>query len=289
VARVIQFQRNPWASQAGLGGEEPQRSDLWVVDLSSVIRGISTVLNTNIPPIPSYFAQSVTIPERRVKAEEFRRDSRPYNMPSFDEAPEQARIVFTLDAAESGRSSRIYSLLDKWRSVVRAGRGAMSKEFVPRLNDNYRIDFQYNVTVMLLKGGQASIQSAQNPTNTDVINQALAIVRQRNQQTFTLQTNTTNTAQKQVPQTMSEQAAQDAEAQRQAAAASASTALLLSNAIQLSSVDNDLQIAGVYTLQNCWLGGFRLNEFSYNTAQVSTIEASFYVEDVFDQNTDSFE
>jgi hypothetical protein len=288
VARVIQYQRNPWGAQAGLGGEEPQRSDLWIVDLSSPLRGISTQLNVNLPPIPSYFAQSVSLPELRVRPDVVRRDSRPYNMPSWDDPLDPVKISFILDAAESGVSSRIYSVLDAWRSLVRAGRGKMSKESTVVLNENYRIDFQFNITVMLLKGGAAKIsQTAQRATDALVVQQAMASARQRNTNIFTLQTDTTSTAQQPVPESQTEAAIQQAQANAQASAAASSAALLISNSVQLSSVDNDLQYSGAYTLQNCWLGAFRVSDLAYGATAVSLVEATFYAEDVYDENNRS--
>jgi hypothetical protein len=286
VARVVQNQRNPWGAQAGLGGEEAQRSDLWIVDLSSPLRGISAQLNVNMPPIPSYFAQSVSLPELRVKADQFRRDSRPYNMPGFDDPPDPVKINFILDAAEDGVSSRIYSVMDAWRSLVRAGRGAMSKESTVVLNENYRIDFQYNINLLLLKGGRAKIsQTAQSPTDALVIQQRAT--RLRNTNIFTIQTDNTNTLQKQTPEDQTEAQRQQAQANAQAAAAAASAALLVSNSVQLSSVDNDLQYSGAYTLQNAWLGSFRLSDLNYGTSVITMLEATFYCEDVYDQNNRS--
>lgn len=285
MARVIQNQRNPWGAQAGLGGEEPQRADLWVVDMSSPLRGISAQLNVDLPPIPSYFAQSVSLPELRVKADQFRRDSRPYNMPAFDDPPDPVKIVFMLDAAESGVSSRIYSLLDAWRCLVRAGRGQMSKEIDINLNENYRIDFQYNIAVMLLKGGAAKIsQTAQRGTDALIVQQAMAQARQRNTNIFTLQTDTTSTSQQQSPDSQTEAERQQAQANAQASAAAASTALLVSNSVQLSSVDNDLQYSGAYTLQNAWLSAFKITDLNYGTGALAMVEATFYVEDVYDEN-----
>jgi hypothetical protein len=249
--------------------------------MTSVLRGISTQLSITLPPIPSYFAQSVSIPELRVKPDAFRRDSRPYNMPVFDEPLDPVKIVFVLDAPLPGYVSRIYHVLDSWRKLVRAGRGSMSQEVAVALNNNYRIDFQFNITVMLLRGGRAAINSALN--QTDALSQTVSAAPSR-PNIFTIQTNNTNTSQKQPPTTAQTAAQQQAAAANQQAAANASTALLISNAVQLSSVDNDLQYSGAYTLQNCWLGGFRMSDFSYTTTQISTIEATLYAEDVFDQN-----
>lgn len=289
MARVIQNQRNPWGSQAGLGGEEPQRNDLWVVDLSSVVRGVATQLNLNIPAIPSYFAQSVTFPELRVRADQFRRDSRPYNMPSFDDPPDPVRITFILDAAEGGESSRIYSLLNKWRSLVRAGRGAMSTETDVRLNQNYRIDFAFNINVRLLKGSRPSIRSTilnQDQLRNAIAGAALGFAAQArgNPNVFSLQPNVTSTTQQQTPQSYDEAVEQNNQAAQRQAVAQANTALLLRNAIDSLDVINDLQYSGAYTFKNAWLGGFKLSDLTYVGSQISTIEAQFYIEDVFDEN-----
>lgn len=286
MARVIQNQRNPWGAQAGLGGEEPQRSDLWVVDMTSVLRGITAQLSIDLPPIPAYFAQSISIPELRVKADAFRRDSRPYNMPTWDDPLDPVKITFILDAALPGYASRIYNVLDRWRSLVRAGRGSMSKEAMPVLNNNYRIDFQFNITVMLLRGGQAAINSALS--QSDALVQSITPSPTK-PKIFNLILNPSSTVQRPVPTNSTLERQQAAEAANAAAAANASTALLLANAVQLSNVDNDLQYSGAYTLQNCWLGGFRISDLNYTTTQISTLEATIYAEDVYDQNGGGFE
>jgi hypothetical protein len=291
VARVIQNQRNPWGAQAGLGGEEPQRSDLWVIDLSSPLRGISTQLDVNLSPIPSYFAQSVSIPELRVKADQFRRDSRPYNMPTFDDPPDAVKINFILDASEKGVASRIYALLDAWRSLVRAGRGAMSKEVTVVLNENYRIDFQFNINVMLLKGGNAKIsQTAQNPVDPLVQAALQSSGTPKRSNIFSLRRDNTNTLQQPSPLGPSQASSQAFLASVTASQASTGAALLIANSTQLSSVDNDLQISGQYILQNAWLSAFRINDLNYANAAISVVEATFYVEDVYDQtNKSTFE
>lgn len=153
MARIVQ-QTNPWATQAGNGGGlDPQRSDLWKIDLSQVTNGLSRVLGRRVPAIPTYFAQSVGFPEPKVRAEQFRRDSRPYNMPTFDEPLDPVKINFLLESPGPGESSIIYRFLDQWRQVIRAGRGGMSAS-APNitLDANYRIDYAFNINVFLLRG-----------------------------------------------------------------------------------------------------------------------------------------
>jgi hypothetical protein len=140
VARVIAQQSNPWVVSAPDGGGlDPQRTDLWGISMEQASKGLSTMLGQAVLDIPTYYAQSLVWPELKIKPDQIRRDSRPYNMPSFDEPLDPVRITFIMDAAPN--SSRIYWFLDRWRQVVRAGRGAMSNENTIPLNANYRIDY----------------------------------------------------------------------------------------------------------------------------------------------------
>lgn len=166
MARIIDDQVNVWGRQQGV---EPQRSDLWVVDFTQALSGLASVAfdtnpqSTNIalpfvpPKLGTYFVSAVGLPELRVRSEVVRRDSRPYQMPSWDEPCDVVRMVFILDCFRPGKvfnpyRSDIYQMLDVWRAVVRAGRGSMSTEFAITLDNNYRIDYAYNVGVNLMRG-----------------------------------------------------------------------------------------------------------------------------------------
>jgi hypothetical protein len=218
VARVIAQQSNPWVVSAPDGGGlDPQRTDLWGISMKQVSDGLARTLGFSVLDIPTYYAQSLVWPELKIKAEQFRRDSRPFNMPGFDEPLDPVKITFIMDAAPN--SSRVYWFLDRWRQAVRAGRGAMSSENSIPLNANYRIDYAFNMNVFLYHGSHGTI--------TNVLN-----------------------GQQNGPVT----------------------------------VDNDLQLVGTFTLVNAWLGGFKLGDVSHLDTKVQTIEATFYVEDIFDQN-----
>lgn len=182
MARIIDDQLNIWGKQQGI---EPQRSDLWVINFNQALSGLASVsfdatpMSSGIdmpflpPKLASYFAQSVALPDLKVKSETVRQDSRPYPMPSWDEALEGIRIVFLLDCFKPGGSSAspyrsdIYQMLDTWRAVVRAGRGAMSNEFAIALNGNYRIDYAFDVNVLMLRGSSvpASLDSRTTRAN----------------------------------------------------------------------------------------------------------------------------
>jgi len=157
----IKDQRNTWGS-AGENAPNPQRADLWQVDLKSVVDGwnqeIANALeveDTGLAPLGEFsrfFAQSVSLPELKVGSAEYRRDSRPFLMPVFDEPLGAFSIKFIMDSPTNATKSKIYRLLDTWRAVVRAGRGAMGDEPVFVLNSAYRINFVFDIAVTLLRG-----------------------------------------------------------------------------------------------------------------------------------------
>ena len=151
---------------------DAQRSDLWVVDFSTAITGLNGNFTerTLAPKLAAYTSRSVTLPELKTKSDQVRRDSRPYQMPSWDEPLDAIGMTFTLDSHKSTGdnadpySSDLYQLLTMWRVSVRAGRGAMSKETeVPQLNAKYRVDYAFDVGVRLLRG-------CSNPTAVDTVN-----------------------------------------------------------------------------------------------------------------------
>jgi len=137
-----------------------QRTDLWQVDFSGAVRGLNGVLGRNLPDWEPWHARSVTLPQKTMRVEAIRRDSRSYNMPSFDEPVEPAKVVFVFSSKREAENSPIYSLLDTWWHQARAGRGGVAldkdlNDYTPVLDANYRIQFRWNVAVTLLKGASA--------------------------------------------------------------------------------------------------------------------------------------
>lgn len=173
---------NPWGTSGGL---EPQRADLWLVDLSEP----SLRMNQRLSAPTRYFATSIRMPEQVVRGEPFRRDSQPRWMPTWDEPLAAITISFIhdvitidSDANEIDPSrSQIYQLLNRWRSAVRAGRGLMydgaaglgSATGVPdELDSHYSADFQFNIDVILLKGvSLTGLSSSQTNDSASLISQ----------------------------------------------------------------------------------------------------------------------
>lgn len=138
--RIGTIQRNIWASPGGL---ETHRSDLWIVDLSHVIRvfigsGFYDGFNA---PNPSFFATAISFPEKRVATTVIRKNSRPYNFPSWDEPLPPTTIRFRHDVGNhwpgGGYRSEIVRLLEHWRAMVRVGREGMSAEPYFTLSQRY--------------------------------------------------------------------------------------------------------------------------------------------------------
>ena len=146
---IVNDQKNMWGKDI-----DPQRSDLWRIDMSNVIAGLQEREILRWSGVnPEHFAQSVSIPEVGVNAEVTKRDSIPYQMPSYDEPTGAITMVFILDVGKNiPGTSEIYRLMESWRTLVRAGRGAVGNEDSITLDSNYRVDFQFNVAVELLAG-----------------------------------------------------------------------------------------------------------------------------------------
>jgi hypothetical protein len=153
---------NPWGREL-----EPQRSDLWEVNLEPLIRefesrGGSYGLNGKT----TFYASAVTLPELAITPDIIYRDSRPYNMPGLDSQLSPARITFTHDVSSTAendvRCSKIYRLLNAWRSIVRSGRGGMSTESVPTLGQNFKppLEWQFNLNLQFLQGGRQDAEDA---------------------------------------------------------------------------------------------------------------------------------
>lgn len=252
MARVIDNQANMWGRSYGA---EAQRSDLWIVDFRDVLQLLSAsilqgsamskgVAEPYIPPkLATYHAQSVTLPDLKVRAEAIRRDSRPYQTPSWDEALEAITFSFILDCWKAGKSyavdpyrSDIYQMLDVWRAVVRAGRGAMSGEYAITLDANYRIDYKADVRVNLMRGVAPQVITTGNA----------------------------------VPLTLGISRDNEA-ALAQVIEASGNT------------IVNDLAWSMKFTLINCWLASFKLSDLNYEAAQVVKLTATLYADDIQQQ------
>jgi hypothetical protein len=230
---------------------EPQRADLWVVDLGQVLNGVTgagiysgignmvcdsglTVRDhvRSISPFGNksttinYYVASVALPEQVIKPEEVVRESRPYNVPGYDGPLGPTRMTFIHDISawnnDTVRRSEIWSLLTLWRMLVRAGRGGFSSEVVPLLDANFKANYAFPVNIKFLGG--LSLKDAQALANNP------------------------------------------------SASFSAASGMNSNSALEISAV---------YTLENCWLSTMQIGEINYEGgAKVVPITATFYADSI---------
>lgn len=257
--RVLVNQRNTWGSQGNT--DNPQRADLWIVDLNSVVFGLNTQIKANpnygidvLPDLPTYFAQSISLPELKVAAEVFKRDSVPYQMPVQDEPVGQTKITFIMDSPGAVSRSKIYQLLDTWRLFTRAGRTTFGAENAIPLNDHYTVTHAFNIGVQLLRGAsQPFITQISNGVGNDYFNNI-------NLFTTKQQSVSPDLRQAQMDQIMDNVAQTD-----------------------LVGVINDLEVCGHYILEQAWLSSFKISDLTYvNGNTIATIDAIFYCENLLD-------
>lgn len=298
MARIIE-QRNVWGRTKG---QEPQRLDLWALDMTSAVQQIAEQLGIQLPDIPGYFAASVTVPELRVLPDVVRRDSRPYNMPGWDNQLDAVRVNFIVDANPESDQSIIYQTLDAWRTLVRAGRGSMSSEMSVNLNQNYRVDYSFDIMVYLLRGNadfnavvQAQSTAAQLAFSTarafgDTANQwnnpVTRAMRDRVQNFADQYDNqqpgeSDDDYQKRLG--MQIQLKQQIIQANMAAKETGASPTIKRDTFFEAVFNNNLKISGVLLLKRAWLGSMRFAELNYANSGVLTLEAQFFVEDVVRQ------
>lgn len=151
---IVTDAKNTWGSAGS--SDVLQRTDLWQVDFRAVIGGLNQVTGATGIEVEPWDARSVTLPQRAMKVEPVRRDSRSYNMPSFDEPLEASKMVFLFSSKVEAESSQVHRLLTLWWQQVRAGRGSISGDGLDLpLNANYTLDFRWPIFITLFKGASA--------------------------------------------------------------------------------------------------------------------------------------
>lgn len=278
MPRVINLadQKNLWGSTTTTQGLEPQRSDLWIVDFTDVVKGLNAqnifgkLGLTEVPAFFTQFVQSVTLPELKMKSEVFRRDSVPFQMPSWDEPIDAIKIVFLLDAYGDVNDSKVLAVLKAWQALVRAGRGSRSglyaNYFLP-LNANFRYDYTFPVRVALLRGGSSSVASMTAEQKAQMNQQMI------DQSKYLEGIDELTQAQKLFQRTFSSPNALKWNAFSFIKSAVKSAL----NSRPMAEVST-LEIASEYRLKSVWLGGWKLGDLSYGESKLLTVDATLYAE-----------
>lgn len=207
--------------------------------------------------VESYYISSVKLPTVKVKADEFKRDSRPYMMPGFDEPLTEIGITFLMDSPVDSTTSKVYRFLEMWRAFVRAGRGAMGNErSVSQLGVNFRVNFRFPAVIYFLRG-------CLNPkliTVADISNEYYGNLDDLNTQLAGL---TNEEKSKKIGSIM------------QNAGVNARDYPL----------NNDLETCAVFSVERMWLSSFRISDIDYSKGnETAKIEAAFCADSITDLN-----
>jgi len=263
-------QTNLWGRQADSGlGLEPQRTDLYFVDFASAQKNVGAVANLKLAAILPQYVRSLSLPELRTKSDPIRRDSVPYNMPSWDDPLDAVKIVFLLDTHEQDDTSDVVQFLDAWLALTRAGRGSRAQGYYHpngwlTLNSDFTIDFRFNINLYLLRGANLTVGgfvTAQTGAEAERV-QALANATYRNLKKASGLVQQGNP----VP-------APDFDT-------SFETAVTYAQLDEGSAVEQDMVLHSIYVLRNAWLGAYKLSDFSYTESALTTVEATFFVDSV---------
>jgi hypothetical protein len=265
-------QNNLWGKAADNGlGLEPQRSDLYVLDFTTAQKGVAQAANQRLVDVLPQFVRSISLPELRTKADPIRRDSVPFQMPSWDDPLDAIKVVFMLDTSNEDDKSAVIQFLDAWLALTRAGRGSRFQGYAATgwltLDANFRVNYAYNVNLFLLRGaafnfGTGATGQDQSQLNTYLAN-ANAMFRNARKRQGLVQTGNP------VP------------------SGNAGTINILSqlarqqpNTAATDQLTQDVIIHSIYVLSNAWLAAYKLSDFSYMENNLTTVEATFYAESI---------
>lgn len=259
-------QMNLWGKQSDSGfGLEPQRNDLYMVDFNSAQKGVAVATKLPLAAILPQYVRSIALPEIRTKAEPTRRDSIPYNMPSWDDPLDAIKITFLLDTHAQDDRSDVIQFLDAWLALTRAGRGCRFDGYRPQLgylllNTDYGIDFAYNVNVYLLRGANATgVGYVDNSNDTAQFDEFIA--RSNN--------------------AYQNKRAQDGLVQEGRADDLPPPVPPEENLLYtppFNGTFQNLALHSTYVLRNAWLAAYKLSDLNYTESALVTVDATFYAD-----------
>lgn len=263
-------QQNLWGRTATEAyGLEPQRQDLFIVDFSTAVKGIYQSSGIRVGPVIPQYVRSIQLPDNRLRTEAIRRDSVAYQTPSWDDALDPIKIQFLLDTKEQDNRSIVREFLEAWLVLTRAGRGTRKFGYAPTqgyllLNRDYRVDYQFNVNLLLLRGASTSF-SGFYETDQD---QAAEWAAQLNRRLTVANTNFRNahTA-----------AALTARGKSLGTLPTQSEELVRAYELigDAALFEQDMVVHSTIVLSNAWLASYRFNEFSHEQGGLAVLEATF--------------
>jgi hypothetical protein len=162
---------NPWGRENGM---EAQRSDLWLLDFSSVISGIKDqafvleALGLSESDLPTqddvaYYPQRISPPALRTRLRQIVHGTVPVQQPGYSEAIDSVRIEFLHDVRNRGRMSRILSMIMAWQQLSRIGRRSTHGIYIPFPSAVYRPRFRFDVVIRLVQGDVNGVSREMEP------------------------------------------------------------------------------------------------------------------------------
>lgn len=280
--------KNLWGATT-VAGLEPQRSDLWLVDLTQLVKGLKDQKlfeRLGLADVPTFFpqfVQSITLPELKMKPEVYRRDSIPFNMPSWDEPLDAVKITFILDTYTNPNQSYVTSILQAWQAIVRAGRGDRSmlytdSNLVIPLNANFRYDYTFSIRIAQLRGGEAMTGGLTGEQiqqmNQQMVNNYVYTAAQEDALQATIDGAPTSDV-------------ETAVTYAQMANPGAAIIPIRSTSEPARPLDRQpwLHVAGNWLLKDAWLAGWKMSDLNYNDSKLVTVDATIYAEDLYETAT----
>lgn len=264
-------QNNLWGKAADNGlGLEPQRNDLYVLDFTTAQQGVAQAANQRLADVLPQFVRSISLPELRTRADPIRRDSVPFQMPSWDDPLDPVKVTFLLDTSNEDDKSAVIQFLDAWLALSRAGRGSRFQGYTSTgwltLDSNYRVNCFFNLNLFLLRGaafmGDPTVNNTDNsPEWNAFLANANAAYRRQKKQDGLIQTGNP------VEAVSTEEAVTFSQ-------------IAENQGVTNSAIDQDLVIHSVYILSNAWLGAYKMSDFTYGESALTTVDATFYAESV---------
>lgn len=270
-------QTNLWGKQADeAGGLEPQRSDLFLVDFKNAVKSVGAAANLpQLASIKPHYVRSIVFPEIRVKSDVVRRDSIPYNMPSWDDPLDAIKITFLLDTHDGDNKSDVVQFLNAWMALTRAGRGARFQGFNAQtgfllLNVDYRVDFMFNINLYLLRG---AANTSGGTVNNGQDTAAVAEFNARANAAYRNQRKRSGLVQQGIPMPD--------------ALDNSFESVLYAQDSAEDTLTQDMVIHTAYILHDAWLAAYKLTDLSHADSGLVSVEATFYADSIDLEKTDN--
>jgi hypothetical protein len=260
-------QLNLWGRASDDDGVyEPQRTDLFMVDLTGASRKLAGLLSTkDSVDLTPQFVQSVTFPEQKVRPEMFRRDSVAFNMPTWDEPLDPIKITFLVSAMEDDLLHPVLYFLEWWHLLARRGMGSKAHLYESvvsskteigyvSLDGDYRMNCRFDFMIQLLRGGDSQAMLNAMRRQRD---QLVATTPGKTSQNGVLYSKATPSGDPSSPYRLD-----------------VGLAANVSNRAEMSA-------AMQWMVKGAWIGGYKLSDLSYTRSELLTCEASFYPEAIY--------